>query len=156
METTMTLTGYVGNSPELRTTKTGVSTVSFRVASTPRIHQDGQWTDGATTWVTVVAYRALADHICRSLGKGDPVVVHGRVRTQAWVDGRGQAHDKQVIEAATVGHDLSRGVTAFARTTPRAYDATPAADPEAVPEEETPEDGFEDAVDQAEELALAA
>ena len=115
MESTMTLTGYVGHKVELKQTRTGVSTVDFRMGTTPRIRNENGWTDGTTTWVNVVCYRSLAEHVSRSVSKGDPVIVHGRVRTQAWLDSGGAQHEKMVVEASSVGHDLNRGVSAFAR-----------------------------------------
>jgi len=162
MESTMTLTGYVGHNLELRQTKTGFSTVSFRVGTTPRIRTEDGWTDGATTWMTVVCYRALADHVARSVVKGDPVIVHGRVRTQSWTDARGQQHEKMVVEAGSVGHDLSRGVAAFARASMRSLEGPPVPEPADPADEDEPMDEPEDAfagTGQAavpEELALAA
>ncbi len=125
MESTMTLTGYVGHDLELRATKTGVPTVSFRVATTPRVRTDDGWADAATTWTNVVCYRFLAENVARSLAKGDPVIVQGRVRTQAWVDASGVNHEKVVVEAASVGHDLNRGLSGFVRATARTSEAGP-------------------------------
>lgn len=119
MEAMMTLTGYVGHNIELRQTRTGLSTVSFRIGTTPRIRTDNGWIDGVTTWINVVCYRALADHVAASLVKGDPVIVQGRVRTQAWTDPSGAQHEKMVVEAGVVGHDLNRGVSAFSRSSTR-------------------------------------
>ena len=120
MESTMILTGYVGHNLEMRQTKTGVATVEFRVGNTPRYRTDNGWIDGTTTWMSVVCYRVLAEHVARSLSKGDPVIVCGKLRTQSWKDMQGVKHEKLVIEAGSIGHDLSRGVSAFARS--RSYD----------------------------------
>ncbi|MFD0530150.1 single-stranded DNA-binding protein [Kitasatospora arboriphila] len=38
----------------------------------------GDWVDGETSWVTVVAWRWLATNLVSSVNKGDPVVVSGR------------------------------------------------------------------------------
>ncbi|MCL1907006.1 MAG: single-stranded DNA-binding protein [Propionibacteriaceae bacterium] len=113
MQASMTVTGYVGHDIELRQTKTGVSTVNFRIGTTPRIKKDNEWLDGVTTWTSVVCYRNLADHVAKSLKKGQPVVVHGRVRTQTWNDAQDVQHDRTFVEAITVGHDLTKGVASF-------------------------------------------
>jgi len=169
MESMMTLTGNVGHSIELRQTKTGINTCTFRVGTTPRYRAADGWTDGPTTWVSVVCYRTLAEHVARSLDKGDPVVVHGRVRTQAWTGSQGEPHEKMVIEALTVGHDLNRGVTAFARPTTRVVEAPPnqapnpgpprdpmmADDTSAEPEDEYDEDQLMELDEAEEELAGA-
>ncbi len=127
MESTIALTGYVGHDIELRSTRSGVPTVSFRVGTTPRVRTESGWNDGTTTWTTVVCYRALADHVAHSVGRGDPVIVHGRVRTQVWTDAGGEHHEKTVVEAVAVGHDLTRGVSAFARVPVRTAGDGPAA-----------------------------
>ena len=113
MEAMMTLTGYVGHNIDLKQTKTGVSTTSFRVGTTPRYRAENGWVDGVTTWTTVVCYRALADHVASSIHRGDPVIVHGRIRSQSWVDAAKVTHEKMVLEATAIGHDLSRGMSAF-------------------------------------------
>ena len=156
MEATMALTGYVGSKEVLRQTKTGISTISFRIGSTPRIRTDNGWINGTTTWVTVVCYRSLADHVGRCVIKGDPVVVHGKVRTQSWVDPQGVLHEKMVIEAQAVGHDLSRGVSAFSRVSLREPATATYSQTEAITAEE---DASEDETPQFDEdppAALAA
>jgi len=156
MESTMIVNGYVGHEIELNHTKTGVPTVSFRVATTPRIKTDAGWENGTTTWTTVVCYRGLAEHVANCVRKGDPVIIHGKVRTQAWNDSQGAAHEKVVLEAKSVGYDLSHGAQAFTREVVRSDPPTgmPASQP---PAEESPEvldDEFED-LDLDEELVAA-
>ena len=116
MQAMMILTGYLGHDIELRHTRTGVPTVSFRMGTTPRIKTQDGWTDGTTTWTSVMCYRNLADHVARSLNKGDPVIVYGRVRTQTWED-QGKTHEKTFVEARFIGHDLNRGICTFEKAT---------------------------------------
>ena len=80
-ETLITLAGWLGNDVQLR--QAGDQTVaSFRVASTPRRYQrkTDSWVDGDTQWYTVSTWRELAHNCSESLRRGDPVVVHGRLR----------------------------------------------------------------------------
>ncbi|MDR2975535.1 MAG: single-stranded DNA-binding protein [Propionibacteriaceae bacterium] len=151
MDSIMTLTGYVGHDMELRTTRSGLSAVNFRVGTTPRLRTPDGWIDGTTTWTSVVCYRMLADHVARSLAKGDPVIVHGRVRTQAWLGSDNEPHERVVVEALAVGHDLSRGVSSFARAVNRnaggAGQAEPDPDPQELPDDE--EDAVMDACDES-------
>jgi single-strand DNA-binding protein len=58
--------------------------------------------------------------------KGDPVLVHGRLRTDVWEREDGHTSVSYVVEATCVGHDLSRGTAVFAR----------AARPERLPAED--------------------
>ncbi len=117
MEAYISMTGWVGGDVEYKTTnRTGTPSASFRLACTPRLRRGGDWTDGETTWITVTCFRTLADNVKASLGKGEPVLVIGRLRTQAWDGDDKQRHERQVLEASTIGHDLTKGSTAFQRT----------------------------------------
>ena len=157
MESTMIVNGYVGHDIELRHTKTGVPTVSFRVATTPRMKTDTGWTDGTTTWTTVVCYWGLAEHVATCVHRGDPVIIHGKVRTQAWNDAQGVAHEKLVLEAKSVGYDLSHGSQAFTKGVVRSNppESVPAdAEPPVEESPEIPDEEFED-VEFDEELVAA-
>jgi single-strand DNA-binding protein len=127
MDIAVTLTGYVGGEVETRATRAGVPVATFRVGTTPSIRRDDAWADGPTTWTTVTCFRSLADHVAQSLKKGDPVIVSGRLRTQTWVDASGENRERLVVEAAQVGHDLSRGTAAFQRERRRQTDEPPLA-----------------------------
>ena len=115
MEMAVTMTGNVGSDVEHRVTRTGLATASFRMACTPRVYREGEWHDQSTTWIGVECFRGLADNVSSSLGKGEPIIVQGRLRTRSWTDTNGVIHERLVIEASTVGHDLNRGTSAFRR-----------------------------------------
>ncbi len=114
-ETFVTFQGWVGGDVTHRETKDG-SVVNFRVASTPRLKRRGEWMDGETTWYSVSAWRALADNIRESVKKGDPVVVHGRMRTDTWKREDGQTSVTLIVDASLVGHDLARGTSVFLKS----------------------------------------
>lgn len=116
MDAFVNLTGNVGGDVVLKFTRNNIAYASFRMASTPRLRRNGDWTDGETTWITVVCYRGLAENVANSVGRGDPVTVVGKLRTQAWVDAQNVENERLVVEANTVGHDLNRGTSAFRRT----------------------------------------
>jgi single-strand DNA-binding protein len=144
MEAVVHITGHAGTEVE---TKANGTVAKFRLASTPRVRTKGEWGDGNTTWIEVSCFRALAEHVASSIRKGDPVVVIGRLRTNVW-EKDGQTHDRLVIEAETIGHDLNRGTAAFRRK-------VRAVAPEAG-EVEAPPDEHEDAGLSAEERAARA
>jgi len=110
----LTFHGHVGTPVELRE-GASVPWVLFRVASTPTIWDQASrsWRDLPTTWLSVKAFRHLAQNAAESLAVGDPVVVIGRLRTETWATKDGEARESTVIEASLVAHDLSRGVTRF-------------------------------------------
>ena len=122
-EIQLSVVGYVGCDVQFRTSRSGTDVASFRVASTPRYFDraKGRWTDGQTTWLTVVCYRLLAQHVSSSVQKGDPVVAVGRLRTQTWTRQDGTPAQREVLEAVALGHDLARGTSAF-RKAPRLAD----------------------------------
>jgi single-strand DNA-binding protein len=51
-----------------------------------------------------------------SVRKGEPVIVHGRLRTDVWEREDGQSSITYVVEATYVGHDLTRGTASFDRS----------------------------------------
>jgi single-strand DNA-binding protein len=111
MESYVHVTGYVGTDVELRS---GSGLATFRLATTPRYRKNGDWVDGNTTWLTVTCWRSLAEHVASSIRKGEPVIVVGRLRTNVW-QGQDGPVERLILEAITVGHDLSRGTSAFRR-----------------------------------------
>jgi single-strand DNA-binding protein len=110
------LSGYVARDPRFRITASGISSVSMRVAYTPRRvdRETGEWTDGTTSFVSVVCWRTLADNVAKCLHKGEPVLVKGRLQVRPY-EKDGVSRLAVEIEATSVGHDLARGVASFQR-----------------------------------------
>lgn len=126
MQPIMTITGRLGTEVEMRETRNKVPFARFRLAHTPRVLQAGGWVDGETLWLSVRAYRRLGENACASLRKGEPVVVTGRVHHESWVDDNGVLYEQLVLEASSIGHDLSFGEAMFRRSVVKnqAEDAT--------------------------------
>lgn len=116
-ETTVTLVGNAATEVKFRETPAGVPVASFRLASTVRRwdRERSCWMDAHTSFYTVWAWRVLAENVAGSVGKGDPLIVRGRVRVHEW-EKDGRRHTSVEIEAGAVGHDLTRGTSAFRRT----------------------------------------
>jgi single-strand DNA-binding protein len=110
------LSGYVAKEPKYRITSSGHAAVTLRVGYTPRRvdRESGEWMDGATSFVTVVCWRTLAQNVATCLRKGEPVLVRGRLQVRPY-EKDGQARLAVEIEASSVGHDLARGVANFQR-----------------------------------------
>ena len=112
--TTLTLTGWVGG--DVAVHQAGEHSVAtFRVGSTPRRFRDGAWVAGSTTWFQVKAWRHLAEHAARSLRRGDPVIVQGRLTVELWEREDGVSVSRHVVVAHALGHDLAHGTSAFTR-----------------------------------------
>ena len=116
-DSTITIRGWLGADVTQRQVG-DVSVASFRLACTPRKYnrRTDTWSDGLTQWYTVTAWRVLADNCAASLRRGDPVVVHGRLETRTFVNANNVEVLSFEIDAVHVGHDLSRGTSAFTRT----------------------------------------
>jgi single-strand DNA-binding protein len=127
-DTFVTLSGWLGSNVTLRQAA-GVPVAAFRVASTPRRFQRSTetWEDGDTQWYSVNAWRTLAENCERSLRRGDPVVVHGRLTAHVWTNKAGLEVTTFEVEAAFVGHDLNRGTSDFQRRKPGRETPSPIA-----------------------------
>jgi single-strand DNA-binding protein len=115
-ETMMTVSGNLVSDVDFRVTTRGDGLARFRVASTIKRYDraSGQWLDGDTTYWNVTAWRRAAENASKSLAKGHPVVVHGKVR-QRTVDrevpgapGTTMAVTFTDLEAVSFGLDLTR------------------------------------------------
>jgi single-strand DNA-binding protein len=117
-DTPITIVGNVLTAPEWRRTRTTNTLVlNFKIASTSRKmdRETGQWVDGPSLRVRVTCWRRLAENVAGSVVLGDPLVVYGRMFTREWTDDDGGRHLAYEVEAAAVGHDLSRGIAHFSR-----------------------------------------
>lgn len=124
MKSQVTITGNVGGDVVKRATQTGYTVANFRMASTPRRNKDGVWVDAKTTWVDVTCWGQLGENVSRSLRRGDPVVVAGELSPDVWVDQAGVRHERLVLVAESVGHDLSRGSSQFERQPRQTFEAS--------------------------------
>jgi single-strand DNA-binding protein len=116
-ETVLTVVGHVASDPQLRATASGAKVGGFRLASTERRYDKGlsAWRDGDTIFWAVSCWRAAAENVVDSLEKGQPVIVHGRLKERSYEDRDGVRRTSLEIDALTVGHDLTRGVAKFTK-----------------------------------------
>ncbi|WP_175955953.1 single-stranded DNA-binding protein [Schaalia sp. Marseille-Q2122] len=113
---TLTFRARVGSDLTSGRTTRGVPVVRFRIAVPQwRRTDSGDYEDLEPRWYTVRAWDRLALNLGTSLTKGQPVIVVGRPVANAWVDSAGQIHSEIVINASSIGHDLSQGSAMFFR-----------------------------------------
>ncbi len=117
-ELTITVAGWAATDVRIFVGQGDLAIASFRLASTPRYFDRDRraWVDGVTEWFTVRVFRAAAMTVEKSISKGQPVVVTGRLRTSTWQANEGPRTDL-VIDATAVGHDCTRGTAVFTRAT---------------------------------------
>lgn len=82
------LAGRMVESPELRTTQTGLPITQFRLAVNKRGAKDGQ--QPQADFITVVAWRQTAEFITRYFKKGNAICVVGSIQTRAYTDQNNQ------------------------------------------------------------------
>lgn len=118
-ETNVTVVGNVATRVEFKTTASGAPLARFRLASTVRRYdsQERAWSDAGTSFFTVWARRGLAENVASSVMVGEPVIVTGQFRIRE-SDRDGQHYVSAELSASSVGHDLSRGTSAFVRVSP--------------------------------------
>ena len=80
------LMGRLVADPELKQSSSGVSVTSFNLA-VDRRYNKGE--DKQCDFITIVAWRATAEFICKYFGKGQAILVCGELQTRSWEDKQG-------------------------------------------------------------------
>lgn len=122
-EVVVTVQGRIGSDVEFKSAENGTGLAVFRLGSNARFYHRGEnrWKDRPTTWFTVECWRTLAENAGKSLQKGQPVIVTGRLKTSEWTND-GETRSKTVLDAYTIGHDLARGTASFTKNPPQQQD----------------------------------
>jgi single-strand DNA-binding protein len=93
------LIGNLGADPEVRNTPSGAQVANFRVACTENWKDASGQRQERTEWVTIVAWKGLADIAQKYLRKGSKVYVEGKLQTRQWEDknGGGKRYATEVL-----------------------------------------------------------
>ena len=95
------LMGRLTRDPELRSTQTGISVVSFRLA----VDRDFGGRDGGekqTDFIDVTAWRSTAEFVSKYFTKGRMAVVSGRLQMREWTDRDGNKRTTAEVVADNV------------------------------------------------------
>ncbi|MDI9917601.1 single-stranded DNA-binding protein [Rhodococcus sp. IEGM 1379] len=116
-ETSVVVVGTVITNPVKRQTANGEEVLSFRMASNARRKDmtTGEWTDGATLYLTVTCWRRLVTGVGASIMKGDPVMAAGELRTNEYTTKEGIPRSDLEMRATAVGPDLARCIAKIER-----------------------------------------
>ena len=86
----VTLLGYLGKDPEIKTLENGAMYARFSVATTENYKdREGNWKEN-TEWHNIIAWRSLAERAERSLQKGTLIYLEGKLSTRKWTDQEGK------------------------------------------------------------------
>ena len=80
------LVGHIGNKPEGRYTPSGISTVSFSLATNESWIDSENEKQERTEWHNIVAWNKLADFATEYLQKGQLIYIEGRLQTRIYKD----------------------------------------------------------------------
>jgi single-strand DNA-binding protein len=96
------LTGNLTRDPELRSTPSGMSVCSLRIASNTRRKDNstGEWTD-KPNYFSVTVWGAQGENCARFLSKGRPVAIDGRLEWREWTGQDG--NKREAIEIVADG-----------------------------------------------------
>lgn len=104
----ITVIGNLTAEPELRFTPSGQPVVNFTVASTVRLwdRDTSAWKDGDTSFFRCNLWRQPAENLVESLGRGDRVIVSGRLKQRSFETKQGEKRSTLEIEVDEVGPSL--------------------------------------------------
>ena len=80
----LTIIGYIGGDPEVRSTPSGDTVVTFSIADT---YKSGE--NSHTEWFRCEAWNKTGDIIRQYVGKGDQLYVQGGLKTEKYTDNSG-------------------------------------------------------------------
>ena len=81
--------GRLTADPELKTTPSGVSVVSFTMAVNRR-YQAKDTQETQADFINVTAWRGTAEFICKFFRKASSICIVGSLQTRSWTDPQGQ------------------------------------------------------------------
>lgn len=76
--------GRLTAEPELKTTNSGVSVVSFNIAVDRNYCKQGE--ERETDFIAIVAWRQTAEFICKYFAKGQLIALEGSLQTRSYQD----------------------------------------------------------------------
>ena len=101
-DNTVTVVGNMTRDAELRYTASGIAVTEFGVAWNSK-DKDG---NESVSFFDVTCWRDLAEHVAESLGKGNRVIIHGRLDQNTWETKDGDKRSKVRVMADDVGPSL--------------------------------------------------
>ena len=120
MINTVAIMGRLTYDPELRTTNTGISVISFQVAVDRNYQAQGQ--ERQADFIDCVAWRQTADFISRYFRKGSMIAVEGSIQTRNFTDKNGNNRKAVEVVANNVSFCGSRSETGTGAPAQQSYE----------------------------------
>ena len=121
--------GRMVKDPELKTTNSGKSVCSFRIAN------DSGYKDASgqnqTNWLDVTAWGKTAEFVCKYFPKGSLIAIDGRLQTRQYQDKNGQNRTAVEIVAQNVNFAGSKESASPAPQRPAAPSQRTQGEPDA-------------------------
>ncbi len=118
----VTLMGRLVADPELRTTTTGKSVCTFRIAVERSFAKAGE--QRQADFITIVAWESTANFVSRYFAKGSMIAVQGSIQTRSYEDNNGNKRTAFEVLAREVSFCGSKAETGT--MAPSVSDAAPA------------------------------
>lgn len=128
----VSIMGRLARDPELRTTTSGKSVVSFTIA-TDRNRKDANG-QNQTDWIRMTAWEKTAKFICKYFQKGSMIAIDGRLQSKTYQDKNGNNRtDMEVVveEVNFVGAKSASNADSNAQPAARQQ---PTAQPQTAPQ----------------------
>ena len=122
------LMGRLVADPELRTTTSGISVTSFRIAVDRSFVRQGE--ERQADFIDIVAWRQTAEFVSRYFRKGSMIAVQGSIQTRSYEDKQGNKRTAVEVVADNVsfcGSKSESGTMGGSRPYENAAPAAPAA-----------------------------
>lgn len=132
----VTLMGRLVADPELRTTTSGKTVATFRIAVDRSFVKQGE--ERKADFITIVAWENTANFVCRYFSKGSMIAIQGRIQTRSYEDNNGNKRTAFEVLANEVSFCGSKNESSSSNNS-SSSPATPAYSP-------APDD-FEEIVD---------
>ncbi len=100
MTATVTVTGNVGQDPQVRYTQSGKAVCTLSVCATPRRQnrQTQEWDDdGEPVWLKIDFWDGDAETVADTVKRGNRVSLAGTLAVDAWTGQDGQRHESLVL-----------------------------------------------------------
>lgn len=86
------LIGRLCNDPEMKTTPSGISVATFRIAVSRHMK------DKKTDFLNIVCWRQTAEFVCNYFHKGDSIGVEGQIQSRDYTDKQGnKRHAVEIV-----------------------------------------------------------